>query len=109
LSREGLRGLLATFKEEEDSFTRETLSATFLPVRMDGRLRVEWLNGVPRRQKMLKGHLTRVKHHLVYQYTRNTEEEVSRTRESLGATFPQVCTYRAVGFGFWVWGKGLGI
>ena len=34
------------------------------------RLRVGWLDGVPREQKMLKGHLPRVIYHQVYQHTK---------------------------------------
>ena len=33
--------------------------------------RIPLMGGVPREQKMLTGHLPRVKYHLVYQYTKS--------------------------------------
>jgi hypothetical protein len=45
---------------------RQTLEGVPASVRKVDRLRVGWLGGVPREQKMFKGHLPRVIHHRVY-------------------------------------------
>jgi len=51
-----------------DLWLLEMLGVRHTPVTFVARerLRVGWLGGVPREQKMLKGHLPRVIHHQVY-------------------------------------------
>ena len=68
----GWKGVIQSSRDETEeveavnhSYTRWLAS----PYPLDDRLRIGWLNGlggVPREQKMLKGHLPRVIYHQVY-------------------------------------------
>ena len=47
-----------------------TALTSFLLIDWEGFIPVDRLGGVPRRQKMLQGHLPRVMYHQVYEYTK---------------------------------------
>jgi len=84
-----------------------------------GRLRVGWLNGVPREQTMLKRHLPRVIYHQVYLYTTTDLERIGELvlwfvlrflRSLVSASGFRV---QGLGLGGWggsfvVWVQGLG-